>query len=171
MPYTHLTAEEKAQLLRLRAEKPARSLKPLRTDTGQRVADVVAATVGSWRFIIIQSCLLLVWIALNVTGYVLQWDPYPFILLNLALSFQAAYTAPIIMMSQNRQSEIDRQHAEFDYRVNVKAELEIEALHAKLDSLREQEILKMMGIIERLSEHLAAHEKSESEATPERAPG
>jgi uncharacterized membrane protein len=169
MPYTHLNAEEKAQLLRLRAEKPARSKKPFHTDTGQRVADVVAATVGSWRFIIIQSCLLLVWILLNVTGYVLQWDPYPFILLNLALSFQAAYTAPIIMMSQNRQSEIDRQHAEFDYRVNVKAELEIEALHAKLDALREQEILKMMAIIEKLSEHLAMHEKPEP--APEQAPG
>jgi uncharacterized membrane protein len=170
MPYAHLNAEEKEQLLRLRAEKPARSKKPLHRDTGQRVADVVAATVGSWRFIIIQSGLLLVWIVLNVTGYVLQWDPYPFILLNLALSFQAAYTAPIIMMSQNRQSEIDRQHAEFDYRVNVKAELEIEALHAKLDALREQEILKMMGIIEKLSEHLAMHEKSDSPAS-EQSPG
>lgn len=157
MPYTHLTAEEKAQLLKLRAEKPARSQRPPSTDTGQRVADIVAATVGSWRFIIIQSALLAVWIVLNVTGYVLQWDPYPFILLNLALSFQAAYTAPIIMMSQNRQSEIDREHAEFDYRVNVKAELEIEALHAKIDSLREQEILKMINIIERLSDHLAEH--------------
>lgn len=157
MPYTHLTAEEKAQLLQLRAEKPARSKAPLQTDTGQRVADWVAATVGSWRFIIIQSLLLMVWIALNVTGYVLRWDPYPFILLNLALSFQAAYTAPIIMMSQNRQSEIDRQHAEFDYRVNVKAELEIEALHAKIDALREQEIFKMINIIERLADHLAEH--------------
>lgn len=75
MPYTHLTAEEKAQLLQLRAEKPARSKKPPRSGTGQTVADWVAATVGSWRFIIIQSCLLLVWILLNVTGYVLQWDP------------------------------------------------------------------------------------------------
>lgn len=171
MPYAHLTAEEKAQLLRLRAEKPARSKKPLERDTGQRVADWVAATVGSWRFIIIQSVLLVIWIVLNVTGYVLQWDPYPFILLNLALSFQAAYTAPIIMMSQNRQSEVDRLHAEFDYRVNVKAELEIEALHAKIDALREQELLKMMGIIERLSEHLAMHERVEIPPVPEQSPG
>ena len=155
MPYTHLTNDEWAQLLALRAEKPARSKKPVVLGSGQRVADLVATTVGSWRFIIIQSVLMLVWIGLNVTGYVLQWDPYPFILLNLALSFQAAYTAPIIMMSQNRQSEIDREHAEFDYRVNVKAELEIEALHAKIDALREQEILKMMTIIEELSAHLA----------------
>ncbi|TCH98996.1 DUF1003 domain-containing protein [Roseococcus sp. SYP-B2431] len=168
MPHTHLTAEEKAQLLSLRAEKPARSKRPLHTDTGQRVADFVAATVGSWRFIIIQSALLAIWIALNVTGYVLRWDPYPFILLNLALSFQAAYTAPIIMMSQNRQSEIDRRHAEFDYRVNVKAELEIEALHAKLDSLREQEIIKMIHVIEQLSAHLAEHRMAE---TGKEAPG
>lgn len=170
MPFFHLSAEEREQLLQLRAEKPARRPKAIQTDTGQRIADLVARTVGSWRFIVIQSALLVVWIALNVTGYVLQWDPYPFILLNLALSFQAAYTAPIIMMSQNRQSEIDRAHAEFDYRVNVKAELEIEALHAKLDALREQEILKMMGIIERLSEHLAVHQPQESPA-PDPAPG
>ncbi|MDB5378311.1 MAG: hypothetical protein JWR00_2757 [Rubritepida sp.] len=166
MPYSHLTPEEKAQLLKLRAEKPARSVKLLRIDTGQKVADWVAATVGSWRFMIIQSVLLVLWIVLNVTGYILQWDPYPFILLNLALSFQAAYTAPIIMMSQNRQSEIDRQHAEFDYRVNVKAELEIEALHAKLDALREQEILKMMNIIERLSAHLTEHQTVEKSRDP-----
>ena len=73
----------------------------------------------------------------------------------MVLSFQAAYAAPIIMMSQNRQSEIDRRHAEHDYRINVKAELEIELLHNKIDSLREQEILKLLNIIQRLSAHLA----------------
>ena len=73
-------------------------------------------------------------------AFINHWDPYPFILLNLVLSFQAAYAAPIIMMSQNRQSEIDRRHAEHDYRINVKAELEIELLHNKIDALREQEI-------------------------------
>src|SRR5438477_12651896 len=79
---------------------------------GQRIADAVAATMGSWRFIIIQSVILLIWIVLNLTAYVEQWDPYPFILLNLALSFQAAYAAPFIMMSQNRQQDIDRKAAE-----------------------------------------------------------
>ena len=69
---------------------------------GQRIADDVAAMMGSWTFIIIQSALLLAWIVLNITAYVQNWDPYPFILLNLALSFQAAYAAPFIMMSQNR---------------------------------------------------------------------
>jgi hypothetical protein len=81
----------------------------LQLTAGQRIADTVAATMGSWKFIIIQSVILMFWIALNVTAYVQQWDPYPFILLNLALSFQAAYAAPFIMMSQNRQQDIDRQ--------------------------------------------------------------
>jgi len=105
---------------------------------GQRVADYVAATMGGWRFIIIQSLLLVVWLILNITAYVQHWDPYPFILLNLALSFQAAYAAPIIMMSQNRQSEKDRLQSTNDYEVNIKAELEILALHEKLDDLRER---------------------------------
>ena len=76
-----------------------------RLTIGQRVADAVAATMGSWTFIIIQSFLLVVWIALNATAYVQQWDPYPFILLNLALSFQAAYAAPFIMMSSEFDSK------------------------------------------------------------------
>ncbi|MEO9133112.1 MAG: DUF1003 domain-containing protein, partial [Sphingomonas sp.] len=76
--------------------------------TGQRIADTVASTMGSWRFIIIQTTILFFWIVLNVTAYIARWDPYPFILLNLALSFQAAYAAPFIMMSQNRQQDIDR---------------------------------------------------------------
>jgi uncharacterized membrane protein len=92
--------------------------------------------MGSWNFIIIQSVFLVFWIALNVTAFVQQWDPYPFILLNLALSFQAAYAAPFIMMSQNRQQDIDRKHAENVFKVNVKAELEIELLHQKIDELR-----------------------------------
>jgi len=84
----------------------------------------VAETVGSWRFIIIQSILLTLWILFNILAVIKHWDPYPFILLNLMLSFQAAYTAPIIMMmSQNRQSDMDRERAEHDYQVNVKAEL------------------------------------------------
>ena len=154
-----ILAEEQERLAALRAERPARSVTAVPVGRGERVADWVARTVGSWRFIIVQSSLLAIWIALNITAYIGRWDPYPFILLNLVLSFQAAYTAPIIVMSQNRLSEVDRRNAETDYRINVKAELEIEALHAKIDALREQEILKMMGIIERLSEHLVEHRK------------
>jgi uncharacterized membrane protein len=85
-------------------------------------------------------------------------------LLNLVLSFQAAYAAPIIMMSQNRQSEIDRRHAEHDYRINVKAELEIELLHNKIDALREQEILQLLNIIQRLSAHLAPELVAEADS-------
>ncbi|MGN6572437.1 MAG: DUF1003 domain-containing protein [Pseudolabrys sp.] len=121
---------------------------------GQRIADAVAATMGSWTFIIIQSAILLVWIVLNVTAYVEKWDPYPFILLNLALSFQAAYAAPFIMMSQNRQQDIDRKAAEHDYQVNVKAELEIELLHQKIDQLREKEVLALSDSVKQLTELL-----------------
>lgn len=118
---------------------------------GQRIADTVAATMGSWRFIIIQSTILSAWIVLNVTAWINHWDPYPFILLNLALSFQAAYAAPFIMMSQNRQQDVDRQAAETDYQINIKAELEIEALHAKVDELREAEVMALTKAVSDLT--------------------
>lgn len=105
---------------------------------GQEIADNVAAVVGSWRFIIGQSVLLLAWIILNTIGWIKAWDPYPFILMNLVLSFQAAYTAPMIMMSQNRQAEVDRRNAAHDFEVNLKAEHEIKALHNKINMLQQQ---------------------------------
>ncbi len=117
---------------------------------GARMADRITALVGSWRFILIQSGLLLLWLSANVFAWVQAWDPYPFILLNLVLSFQAAYTAPIIMMSQNRMGDIDRARAEDDYHVNLKAELEIETLHQKIDLLRETEIARLLTILEKL---------------------
>jgi uncharacterized membrane protein len=123
---------------------------------GQTIADSVAATMGSWRFIIIQSIILLIWIALNVTAFIQQWDPYPFILLNLALSFQAAYAAPFIMMSQNRQQDIDRKKAEGDFQVNIKAELEIELLHQKIDQLRETEVNGLTQAVKELTAMLHA---------------
>jgi len=95
---------------------------------GQKAADRIASTVGSWRFIISQSVLLTVWVILNVTAYLQHWDPYPFILMNLLLSTQAAYTAPMIMMSQNRQAIRDRLEAHNDYLINQKAEVEIRAM-------------------------------------------
>lgn len=98
----------------------------------QILADLVATTVGSWPFIAIQSVLLVMWIAVNVVLAMKHsdraWDPYPFILLNLALSFQAAYTGPIVMMSQNRQAEKDRRQANSDYETNAKAEAEIRVI-------------------------------------------
>ncbi len=152
----HLSAEDYHRLAELRHLRPAERRPRPHPGLGQRVADKVAATVGSWRFIIIQSIVLAIWIAVNVAAFVNHWDPYPFILLNLILSFQAAYTAPVIMMSQNRQYEIDRRHAEHDYQVNVKAELEIELLHEKIDMMREQEIVKLLTVLERVSAHLEA---------------
>jgi uncharacterized membrane protein len=150
-----LSPEDHKRLRELRAQKPARHAPKLAPTRGAIIADWFAKTVGSWRFIVIQSVILGIWIILNGLAFINHWDPYPFILLNLVLSFQAAYAAPIIMMSQNRQSEIDRKHAEYDYRINVKAELEIELLQNKIDALREQEILKLINIIQRLSAHLA----------------
>ena len=84
------------------------------------------------------------------------WDPFPFILLNLLLSFQAAYTAPVIMMSQNRQAVVDRHNAANDYHVNLKAELEIEELHQKIDLLREREIVELVRLVRVLTEKLEA---------------
>ncbi|MCX7420252.1 MAG: DUF1003 domain-containing protein [Planctomycetia bacterium] len=102
----------------------------------QRASDAVARTVGSWKFIIIQSVLLSIWVVVNVLAIVKQWDPYPFILMNLVLSLQAAYTAPIIMMSQNRQAAHDRIEAHEDFLINQKAEEEIRAI---LDHLAAQD--------------------------------
>ena len=118
---------------------------------GQRAADTVANGMGSWRFILIQSGLLAIWIALNVVGLVARWDPYPFILLNLVMSFQAAYAAPIIMMSQNRQSTKDRLSARLDFETNVRAQLDIERLHFKLDALLEDRFGLLDARIEALS--------------------
>ncbi len=125
----------------------------------QRFADAVTAMIGSWKFIIIQSTLLFIWILINISAYVNHWDPYPFILLNLALSFQAAYAAPFIMMSQNRQQDIDRKFAQNDYQVNIKAELEIELLHKKLDQLRETEVLYLTRAVKELTDVLNATKK------------
>lgn len=157
-----LDADDTARLHELRVRRaadrkaPPPHARPARLTTGQRVADQVAITMGSWSFIIVQSMLLAVWIALNITAYIARWDPYPFILLNLLLSFQAAYAAPVIMMSQNRQQDIDRRDAADDYRINVKAELEIESLHAKIDELREKEVLALTQAVHELTMLLQA---------------
>jgi CRP/FNR family cyclic AMP-dependent transcriptional regulator len=127
-----------AGLLRKSVSQNVNVVDAERLTMGQRIADGVAATIGSWRFIIFQSSMLALWIILNVTAWIHHWDPYPFILLNLALSFQAAYAAPFIMMSQNRTSDKDRLAAEIDHRVNAKAELEIGLLLRRVDDLERQ---------------------------------
>ena len=101
----------------------------------ERVADKAADLIGSWRFIIFQSVLVGVWITLNIVAWINHWDEYPFVLMNVVLSMQAAYSGPVIMMSQNRQSAKDRLAAEVDHQVNTKAELEIGLLMRRLDEL------------------------------------
>jgi uncharacterized membrane protein len=108
---------------------------------GEKLSDRVARFGGSWAFIISFFCVLLVWIIYNTIAIKnLVFDPYPFILMNLILSCIAALQAPIIMMSQNRQEEKDRKRGENDYLINLKAELEIRALHQKVDLLIEEQI-------------------------------
>ena len=127
---------------RRRSEGPAPAL-----TLGERLSDLVAEIVGSWRFILIQSGLLMAWLIANAAFGSNAWDPYPFILLNLMLSFQAAYTAPIIMMSQNRQSDIDRIRSIADYQVNIRSEAEISLLHEKIDLLREQQVAELITLL------------------------
>jgi uncharacterized membrane protein len=115
---------------------------------GNRIADSVAKGMGSWRFIIIQTIFVIVWMALNVIGFFYQWDAYPFILLNLLFSTQAAYAAPIIMMSQNRQSLRDRVQAQADYETNLEAKREIEALAKKLNSIEVDKLDKIIAMLE-----------------------
>ncbi|MFA5248681.1 MAG: DUF1003 domain-containing protein [Patescibacteria group bacterium] len=117
----------------------------------QMLSDKLAGGMGSWRFIIIQTVMVVLWILLNVYGVIRQWDPYPFILLNLFFSIQAAYAAPIIMMSQNRQSERDRVHAEEDFKTNIKAKQEIEELQISLARIEDE---KLNNIYKTLSELL-----------------
>ena len=123
---------------------------------GSHLADSVAKGMGSWSFIIIQTILVVLWMALNMIGYIYHWDVYPFILLNLVFSTQAAYAAPIIMMSQNRQNDRDRIQAQADYQTNIDAKLEIEALAIKLKSL---EVDKLDKIIQMLNQMEKSTEK------------
>ena len=120
----------------------------MKLSIGQRLADSLAAAIGSWTFIVIQTIIVAFWIAFNLTAYVQHWDPYPFILLNLMFSTQATYAAPIIMMSQNRQVERDRQHASMDFETNLQAKEEIEALRTALTRLETQKIDQILSILQ-----------------------
>jgi uncharacterized membrane protein len=130
---------------------------------GNRVADNVAAFGGSWKFIILFFIILVIWIAGNsMLLFGQPFDPYPYILMNLILSCLAAIQAPIIMMSQNRQEAKDRLRSEHDYRVNLKAELEIRHLNAKMDQLLNHQWHRLMEIQEiqtELMEELAANKR------------
>lgn len=123
---------------------------------GERLADRIAAFGGSWTFILIFMAAIAIWVLVN-TVFLLRagsqpFDPYPFILLNLFLSLVAAIQAPIIMMSQNRQAAKDRLQASHDYEVNLKAEIEIMALHEKMDELRQKDLQDLLRSLERRRE-------------------
>ena len=117
---------------------------------GQRLADKIASFGGSWKFIIIFGCFIFVWMIINIVILMNRaFDPYPFILLNLILSCLAALQAPVIMMSQNRQEEKDRERSKQDYMINLKSELEIRMLHEKIDHLiihQQEELLNIQQI-------------------------
>ncbi|WP_207261650.1 DUF1003 domain-containing protein [Desulfovibrio sp. Huiquan2017] len=130
----------------LLASNPEEEMDRMRT-TGERLADLIADFGGSWKFIILFGVFILFWVLVNTLLLVFRpFDPYPFILLNLLLSLLAAIQAPIIMMSQNRQEDKDRARAENDYKVNLKAELEIRHLHEKLDHLISNQWERLLDI-------------------------
>jgi len=128
-----------------------------RLTLGQKIADKVAAAMGSWRFIIIQASILAIWIVINtIQLFFKPFDPYPYILLNLALSFQAAFAAPFIMISQNRQAEKDRLMAESDYHCNVKGEEETRNLMDHLDH-QDTVLFQLVKRIEEQHEEVMHH--------------
>ena len=127
---------------------------------GNRIADSVANGMGSWSFIIIQTVLVILWMTLNLIGFIYHWDVYPFILLNLVFSTQAAYAAPIIMMSQNRQNERDRMHAEEDYKTNVDAKKEIEALAILLKNIEVDKLDKIILMLNEIKDNKSANKTS-----------
>lgn len=157
--YDDLPEREQRVLRRIAARAAiSRNLaEALRADLsfGDRVADRVAAFGGSWSFILLFGAVIAAWVFLNGWAMAHPADPYPFIFLNLILSMIAAVQAPVIMMSQNRQAEKDREAAGHDYEVNLKAELEILSLHEKLDDLRQRQL---EGHFMRLEERLASIE-------------
>jgi uncharacterized membrane protein len=163
--YDDLNPIQKSVIDLIITETPSRAAPGLTRDErtfGQRLADRVAAFGGSWAFIIGFGVALLLWTGWNWAGKTLgvAFDPYPFIFLNLLLSTLAALQAPVIMMSQNRQSVTDRKAAEYDYVVNLRAELEILRLHDKLDALRGEELMALIlaqnDRLDRMTREIAA---------------
>jgi uncharacterized membrane protein len=147
--YAGLTPIQRSVIDLIASETPSAVNPALRRDErtfAERLSDRVAAVGGSWSFIIAFGVILTVWIAWNqlTKGHPLAFDPYPYIFLNLVLSMVAAIQAPVIMMSQNRAAARDREAAEHDYTVNLRAELEIMHLHDKFDAVRQRELLQIV---------------------------
>lgn len=114
---------------------------------GQRIADGTAHTLGSWPFIIGQTLFVAAWITLNLVAWANHWDPYPFILLNLMFSVQAAYAGPVLMMSQNRQAERDRFQAQADYDTNVKGEKIAEEIMERLERIEHDQLCRILELL------------------------
>jgi uncharacterized membrane protein len=130
---------------------------------GEKLSDKIASFGGSWKFIIMFGTIIIIWISINIYFLAIKsFDPYPFILLNLVLSCLAALQAPVIMMSQNRQEARDRDRAEQDYKVNLKAELELRQLHQKVDHLLIQQWERMVEIQELQLEMLGEIKKRDN---------
>jgi uncharacterized membrane protein len=125
---------------------------------GEWLADKIASGMGSWTFLIAQTLCIAGWIALNLVAWMHHWDAYPFILLNLLFSTQAAYAAPVIMMSQNRQAARDRIQADHDYQTNLAAKAEIEALQKHLHAIEDQKLDAIRADIEALKAHFKIKE-------------
>lgn len=118
-----------------------------RDSFGNKASDKITEIIGSWKFIIFQSVILSLWIIVNIMAWVNHWDPYPFILLNLVLSFQAAYAAPIIMMSQNRAADRDRKKWEQDLATDKRAEKRIIEVQNQLNRLEENGLDKIYDFL------------------------
>ncbi|MFN6464990.1 MAG: DUF1003 domain-containing protein [Nostoc sp. DedVER02] len=136
---------QKPQVVEIQPAAQNISTEPL--TRGQVIADKLAMKVGSWGFLIGQSVVLAGWVGINAMPGVPHWDESPFMMLNLVFSFASAYTAPVVLMSQNRQSDTDRRNAEIDHQVNLKAGQNIELLHEKLDDLHTQKLNELTQII------------------------
>ena len=114
---------------------------------GERLSDTITKVMGSWHFIIWQTVIVMLWMTLNIIGLVRHWDVYPFVLLNLIFSTQSAYAAPIIMMSQNRQNQRDREQALHDYQVNLTAKEEIEDIQRQLSKIEVDKLDKILQLL------------------------
>jgi uncharacterized membrane protein len=130
--------------------KPTWHEKHLASSTwSERLADKISKVMGSWTYIVLQTIFVVLWVGLNILGYINHWDAYPFILLNLIFSLQATYAAPIIMMAQNRASERDRAQANDDYETNLQAKEEIEALQTHLSRLEVEKLNRIIELLEK----------------------
>ncbi len=155
---TNKTVKSVVELPQSQKDTSTELQKSQKTDSdstmGQRLADAMAAKVGSWAFLTAQTSILAAWVTFNSIPGLPHWDQQPFILLNLVFSFASAYTAPIVLMSQNRQSEEDRRNSHIDHEVNRTASQNIELLHQKLDT-HEQQRLELMQLLKEQQQHLS----------------